>query len=314
MLGAYTFTVVISSSWINPLIFLESPLSLVCAWVTSVMPDSLFLCPRDSPGKNTGVDCHALLQGIFLTQGLNLHLLCLLHWHAGSLPLVLPGKLLSLVTVFFLKSDLPDKSIATPAFFWFLFAWNIFFHILTFSLYVSLGLRWFSYRQYVHGFCFGIHSANLYLLVEAFNPFTSSWWTRSIWISSPPQKHQKYIYKQQFPQNPSRTLVDTRVHCQHFQRWDGAKGSANRGALCKPAKCVTDNTTEHCHWLTALAEEYSAAPLPVGALQFHLPHTAAQKRSSEMHPKASTPTTREHAWPMTGSWQPHSKEEPLLNV
>ena len=25
----------------------------------------------DSPGKNTRVDCHALLQGIFLTQGLN---------------------------------------------------------------------------------------------------------------------------------------------------------------------------------------------------------------------------------------------------
>ena len=27
--------------------------------------------PWDSPGKNTGVGCHALLQGIFLTQGLN---------------------------------------------------------------------------------------------------------------------------------------------------------------------------------------------------------------------------------------------------
>ena len=26
------------------------------------------LCPWDSPGKNTGVGCHALLQGIFLTQ------------------------------------------------------------------------------------------------------------------------------------------------------------------------------------------------------------------------------------------------------
>ena len=25
----------------------------------------------DSPGKNTGVGCHALLQGIFLSQGLN---------------------------------------------------------------------------------------------------------------------------------------------------------------------------------------------------------------------------------------------------
>ena len=27
--------------------------------------------PRDSPGKNTGVGCHFLLQGIFPTQGLN---------------------------------------------------------------------------------------------------------------------------------------------------------------------------------------------------------------------------------------------------
>ena len=40
--------------------------------------------PGSSPGKNTGVDCHFLLQGIFLTQGLNLHLLCLLHWQAGG--------------------------------------------------------------------------------------------------------------------------------------------------------------------------------------------------------------------------------------
>ena len=30
---------------------------------------------EDSPGKNTGVGCHFLLQGIFLTQGLNLGLL-----------------------------------------------------------------------------------------------------------------------------------------------------------------------------------------------------------------------------------------------
>ena len=36
-------------------------------------------CPWDSPGKNTGVGCHALLQGIFLIQGLNPRLLHLLH-------------------------------------------------------------------------------------------------------------------------------------------------------------------------------------------------------------------------------------------
>ena len=45
------------------------------------------LCPRNSPGKNTGVGCHALLQGIFPTQGLNPGLVCLLCWEAGSLPL-----------------------------------------------------------------------------------------------------------------------------------------------------------------------------------------------------------------------------------
>ena len=41
------------------------------------------LCPGDSPGKNTGVGCHALLQGIFPTQGLNpglLHVSCIDRW------------------------------------------------------------------------------------------------------------------------------------------------------------------------------------------------------------------------------------------
>ena len=33
-----------------------------------------------------------LLQGIFLTQGSNLSLLCLLHWQIDSLPLAPPGK------------------------------------------------------------------------------------------------------------------------------------------------------------------------------------------------------------------------------
>ena len=43
------------------------------------------------PGKNTGVGCHALLQGFFQTQGSNPSLLLLLHWQVGSLPLAPPG-------------------------------------------------------------------------------------------------------------------------------------------------------------------------------------------------------------------------------
>ena len=54
-----------------------------CIYVCSVMSGSLptrLLCPRDFPGKNIGMGCHFLFQGIFLTQGLNPGLLSLLHW------------------------------------------------------------------------------------------------------------------------------------------------------------------------------------------------------------------------------------------
>ena len=45
------------------------------------------LCPWNSPDKNTGVGCQFLLQAIFPIQGLNLPLLCLLHWKMDSLTL-----------------------------------------------------------------------------------------------------------------------------------------------------------------------------------------------------------------------------------
>ena len=44
-------------------------------------------------GKNTGVGCHFLLQGIFPTQGLNWCLWHLLHWLVDSLPLSHLGSL-----------------------------------------------------------------------------------------------------------------------------------------------------------------------------------------------------------------------------
>ena len=47
----------------------------------------------DSPGKNTGVGCHALLQGIYPTQGPNPRLLHLLHWQVSSLPYPHPNDL-----------------------------------------------------------------------------------------------------------------------------------------------------------------------------------------------------------------------------
>ena len=78
----------------NHLILCHSLLLLPSVLPSTTGPfQGVSLCPWDSPGKNTGVGCSALFQGIFPTQGSNPCLLCLLHWQAVSLPLVPPGKL-----------------------------------------------------------------------------------------------------------------------------------------------------------------------------------------------------------------------------
>ena len=71
----------------------SSPGSICMHTKFSVMPDYLrpcglqqvnLLCPQDSPGKNSGVGCHTLLQAIFPTQESNPHLLCVLPWHTHT--------------------------------------------------------------------------------------------------------------------------------------------------------------------------------------------------------------------------------------
>ena len=62
---------------------------LVTQWYSALQTHGLWptrlLCPWDSPGKNTGVGCHFLLQGIFPTQGSN-------PGQANSVPSEPPGK------------------------------------------------------------------------------------------------------------------------------------------------------------------------------------------------------------------------------
>ena len=48
--------------------------------------------PPSKGFSRQGVGGHALLQGIFSTQGTNPRLLSLPHWQAGSVPLAPPGK------------------------------------------------------------------------------------------------------------------------------------------------------------------------------------------------------------------------------
>ena len=81
--------------------------SCVCAWalhcVSHGRPRVMLwtvaasrLCPWESPGKNTAVRCHPLLQGIFPIQGSNSHLLYLLHWQECCLALTHPAKTTSI--------------------------------------------------------------------------------------------------------------------------------------------------------------------------------------------------------------------------
>ena len=63
--------------------FLVAQLCLTLLWPCGLQPTRLNH-PWNFPGKNTGMGCHFLLQGIFPTQGLNPCLLC---WQTDSLPL-----------------------------------------------------------------------------------------------------------------------------------------------------------------------------------------------------------------------------------
>ena len=67
------------------------------------------LCPRDSPGRNTGVGCWALLLGIFPIQGSNL-----LHRQAGFLPLSHQGSPLLSISIINSLSLLSRTPLGTP--------------------------------------------------------------------------------------------------------------------------------------------------------------------------------------------------------
>ena len=56
---------------------------VVWSCLTLCDPMGCIFCLRDFPGKNTGVGCHFLLQGISPIQGFNWHLL---HWKVHSSP------------------------------------------------------------------------------------------------------------------------------------------------------------------------------------------------------------------------------------
>ena len=73
---AFWFSIYTCMNYISLLLY---PCVLVAQLCPTLQPQGLsparLLCPWDFPGKNTGVGCHSLLQGIFPTQGSNSGLL-----------------------------------------------------------------------------------------------------------------------------------------------------------------------------------------------------------------------------------------------
>ena len=67
----------VSGLWLGARVFVVCLVTQSCLMLFDPMDCSLpgSSIHGDSPGKNSGVGCHALLQGIFPTQGSNPHLL-----------------------------------------------------------------------------------------------------------------------------------------------------------------------------------------------------------------------------------------------
>ena len=87
-----------------------------CVWlfVTLGLKPTRLLCPWNFPGKNTGVGCHFLLKGIFLTQGLNSSLLLgrwiLFYWATWEAPSWFTYCYLLLLLLFLPDSHKPEKN------------------------------------------------------------------------------------------------------------------------------------------------------------------------------------------------------------
>ena len=117
----------------------------LCAWVqshanhvwlfaTRELQSARLLYPWSSPGKNAEVICHALLQGVFQTQGSNPY------GQAGSLPLAPLGRF-SYLNLFFLQTH--------ALFFFFFLIW-----VSTPLLWTELNSLTWEFMIH-HQFCFG---------------------------------------------------------------------------------------------------------------------------------------------------------------
>ena len=97
-------------------------------------------------------------------MNVNKQYILFLYWSLYGIMVFLSKTSCSFVIDFYLKS-FSVVSTATPAFFLVPFVWKNFFHPLTFSLCVSLALKWVSCRLNIDESCFFIQLAPFCLLM-----------------------------------------------------------------------------------------------------------------------------------------------------
>ena len=101
-----------SVQWLSHVRLFTTPWTAACqAYLSFTIPRSLFkfMSIELVMPSNHLTLCCSLLQGTFLTEGSNPHLLRLLHWQAGSLPPAPPVKLLYTHSVQFSRSVVSDS-------------------------------------------------------------------------------------------------------------------------------------------------------------------------------------------------------------
>ena len=87
-------------------------------------------------------------------MNVNKQYILFLYWSLYCIMVFLSKTSWSFVIDFYLKSSFSVVSTTTPAFFLVPFVWKNFFHPLTFSLCVSLALKWLSCRLNIDESCF----------------------------------------------------------------------------------------------------------------------------------------------------------------
>ena len=144
------------------------------------------------------MDCYALLQVIFLTQGSNPHLLHLPHWQEGSVPLVPPGKPTYMRVCVCVCVCVCVHNLRKDLHFWLEFSFLLYNKLRTVIIFTVLckNIVFHQFRSEIYGLkeCLNVEGGKRRKDLNIMQEAVLRWWRNRTWRPlSPPQIHQKNI-------------------------------------------------------------------------------------------------------------------------